>query len=115
MFCHLVADAGRRLADLDLRLGGRVLRLDHFLLAAEGLDAGRERALVLDELLLLRLELLRLAVEVLQLLLDADLALERGAGEIFPAGADRLAGLRVELDDALLELLGLEAAAASSR
>ena len=41
-------------------------------------------------------------------MLDADLALERGAGEIFPAGADRLASLRVELDDALLELLGLE-------
>jgi len=56
---------------------------------------------------------LRLAVEVLQLLLDADLALERGAGEILPAGADRLSRLRVELDDALLEFLPGVAAASS--
>src|SRR5439155_370606 len=36
---HLVADSGRSLADPHLGLGGRVLRLDHFLLGAEGLAA----------------------------------------------------------------------------
>src|SRR5207247_351226 len=92
----------------DLRLGGRVLRLDHFLLTSEGLDLGRELLLAADELLLLRLEVVRLPVEVLQLLLDDRLALERLACEVLAAGAERFARLGLELDDALLELARLE-------
>ena len=57
---HVVADPARRLADPHLRLGGRVLRLDDFLLRAERLDLRLQRALALDQLLLLRLELLAL-------------------------------------------------------
>src|SRR5207244_11454590 len=59
---HLLADSGRRLADAHLRLRGRVLGLDHFLLRAEGLDLGLELLLGGDELLLLRLEPLHPAV-----------------------------------------------------
>jgi hypothetical protein len=50
---HVLADPGRCLADLDLSLGGRVLRLQDLLLGAEGLDAGLELPLGCDELLLL--------------------------------------------------------------
>src|SRR5206468_40792 len=60
---HSASDPGRRLADLDLRLGGGVLRLQHFLRRAEALDARLERLLPRDELLLLLLELLHLRVE----------------------------------------------------
>ena len=54
------------------------------------------------QLLLLLLELGDLGVERLQLGLDHVLALERGAGEVLAAGGERLARLRVELDDLLL-------------
>src|SRR3954468_4822620 len=74
---HPLADAGRGLADLHLRLRGRVLRLDHFLLRAERLDARLELLLRRDEALLLRLELLYLSVERLQLLLRGGLAPQR--------------------------------------
>src|SRR5207244_2267365 len=49
-----------------------------------------------------------LLVEILKLRLHRGLALEGGAGEVLTAGAERLARLRVELDDALLELRRLE-------
>src|SRR3712207_7519453 len=53
-------------------------------------------------------EPLRLAVEVLQLLLDCGLALERLAGEVLAAGSERLPRLLLELDDTLLELVRLK-------
>jgi len=56
-----------------------------------------------DELLLLRLELLDLPVETLELLLNRGLALERLPGEILAPLPERLACLRVEFDDVLLE------------
>ena len=105
---HLLADPGRRLADPDLRLGGRVLRLDDFLLRPEGLDLRGQLLLGRRELLLLLVELLDLPVEILELLLRERLPLERGAREILATGRDRVAGLRVELDEALLQLVGLE-------
>ena len=55
-----------------------------------------------------RLELLHLLVERLQLALRELLALERDAREILAILRERLAGLRVELDDLLLELLLLQ-------
>ena len=63
------------------------------------------------ELLLLLLEPLRLLVERLQLLLQAGLPLQRLPRQVLAAGGQRLPRLRVELDDALLELrlLQLEA------
>src|SRR5262249_5438888 len=107
---HLAAEPGRRLVDPNLRLGGRVLRLHHFLLGAERLDPRGEFLLVLDEPLLLVFELLDLPVEALQLLLDAGLPLESLPREVLAAARERLARLGVELDDALLErgLLHLE-------
>ena len=60
------------------------------------------------ELFLLRLELLDLAVEPLELLLDGGLALQRLAGEVLASLRNRLARLRVELDDVLLERLRLQ-------
>ena len=60
-----------------------------------------------DELLLLLLELRDLLVEILELALDERLALERLAREVLAAGGERFAGLRLELDEALLELRGL--------
>ena len=62
---HLLADPRRGLADLHLRLGRRVLRLDHFLLGAERLDLRLELALAPHELLLLLLEPLDLRIEPL--------------------------------------------------
>ena len=47
-------------------------------------------------------------VEPLKLLLDARLALERLPREILAPGRDRIARLRLELDDALLELVLLK-------
>ena len=47
-------------------------------------------------------------VEILQLRLGGGLALERGSREVFAAGGERLPCLRVELDEALLELVGLQ-------
>ena len=85
----------------------RVLRLDDLLLAPEGLDLRREALLVLDQLLLLRLEPGDLLVEALELLLDERLALERLAREVLPARAERLPCLAFELGDVLLELLRL--------
>jgi len=105
---HLPADAGGRLTDADLRLRGGVLGLDHFLLRAELLDAGLELLLVRDQLLLLILQLRHLSVEILELLLETRLPLERLPGKVLAARSECLAGLRVELDDVLLELLGLE-------
>ena len=64
---HAFADPGRGLADLHLRLGGRVLRLDDLLLRAEGLDARLELLLRGNQLLLLASELLHLLVEPLEL------------------------------------------------
>ena len=89
---HLLAHAAGGLADLDLRLGGGVLRLDDLLLGAEGLDLGAHLLLVLGERLLLLLELRDLSVERLQLGLGDRLALERRAREILavpPASAWR--------------------------
>ena len=60
------------------------------------------------ELLLLVLELLHLRVELLQLLLRGGLPLERLPGEVLAVRGDRLACLRLELDDVLLERLCLE-------
>src|SRR5262249_49874816 len=65
---HLLADPARGLADLHLRLGGGVLRLDDLLLGTERLDLRLELLLRGDELFLLRLELLDLDVEPLKLL-----------------------------------------------
>ena len=59
-------------------------------------------------LLLLLLELPDLRVERLKLGLGDVLALERGAGKLLVAGGQRLAGLRVELQHLLLELLLLQ-------
>ena len=105
---HVVADPARRLADPHLRLGGRVLRLDDFLLRAEGFDLRLQRALALDQLLLLRLELLALGHDVLQLALDGRLARERLAREILAVRLQRVARLAVELVDLLLHARVLE-------
>ena len=105
---HLLADTGRRLGDPDLGLGGRVLGLDDLLLGAELLDLRAQLLLGLGHLLLLLLELRDLRVERLQLGLDDVLALQRRPGEVLVAGGERLARLRVELDDLLLELLLLQ-------
>ena len=53
------------------------------------------------------LELRDLLVERLKLVLRERLPLEGGAGEILLALRERLPGLRVELDDRLLQLRGL--------
>ena len=105
---HVLADPGRGLADLDLGLGGRVLRLQDLLLGAEGFDAGLELLLGGDELLLLVLELVHLPVHVLQLRLRERLALERLPREVLAVRRHRLACLGLELDDVLLELLLLQ-------
>ena len=60
---HLLADPGGGGGDLHLRLGGRVLRLDHFLLGPERLDLRLQLPLGVDQLLLLVLELRHLLVE----------------------------------------------------
>src|SRR5205823_12937468 len=60
-----LADAGRRLADPHLRLGCRVLGLQHFLLGTERLDPRLQLLLGADELLLLVGEPLHLAVHAL--------------------------------------------------
>ena len=57
--------------------------------------------------LLLALKLLHLLVQRLELGLGDRLALERGAGEVVAALRERLAGLGVELDHLLLQLVGL--------
>src|SRR5919197_1857171 len=101
---HLLPDPRRGLADPNLGLGSGVLRLDRLLLRPERLDLGRKRLPARDELLLLLLELLGLLVETLQLLLETRLPLERLAREILPARPQSLSRLRVELDDALLQL-----------
>ena len=105
---HLLADAGRRLGDLHGGLGGGVLRLDDLLLGAELVDLAAELLLLVDEVLLLCLELLDLDVEPLQLGLRELLALERDTGEVLAVLREGLTGLRVELDDLLLELLLLQ-------
>src|SRR5947209_1470953 len=61
-----------------------------------------------DELLLLVGEPLHLPVHALQLLLGDRLALERLPREVLAVRSDRLARLRLELDDVLLELLLLQ-------
>jgi len=104
---HLLAHAGGGLGDLHLRLGRRVLRLDDLLLGAEGLDLLAQLLLGIGQLRLLGLELGDLLVEPLQLGLGHVLALERGPRELLVPGRERLARLGVELDDRLLELLGL--------
>ena len=93
---------GRGLADPHLRLGRRVLRLDHFLLCAERLDLGLKRALAFDQLLLLSLELLALLHDPVELGLDGGLPRQRLAGEILVTGLQRLPRLAVELFDLLL-------------
>src|SRR6266404_1372725 len=105
---HAGPDPRRRLTNAHLRLGGGVLRLDHFLLRAERLDLRLELLLCRDELLLLVGELLDLRVETLELLLHGRLLLERLAREVLAVGAYRLAGLRLELHDVLLERLRLQ-------
>ena len=67
----------------------------------------RAALLVRDELLLLALELLDLLIERLELGLGEVLALERRAREVLAALRERLPRLGVELHDLLLELLGL--------
>ena len=74
----------------------------------EGLDLRRELLLARDQLLLLVGELLHLRVEALQLLLHRRLPLERLPREVLAVRGERLARLRLELDDVLLELLRLE-------
>ena len=108
---HLLADAGGGLGDPDLGLGGGVLRLDDLLLGAEGFDLGAQFLLGVGELFLLLLEFGDLRVEPLELGLGDVLAFQGGAGEVFVAAGQRLAGLRVELHDALLQraLLHLQA------
>ena len=61
-----------------------------------------------DELLLLVLQPLHLRVEILELLLDPRLALERLAGKVLATGGECLARLGIQRDDVLLQLLGLE-------
>ena len=63
---------------------------------------------LVDQRLLLRLELLHLRVEPLQLGLGELLALQRDAREVLAVLRQRLAGLGVQLDDLLLELLLLQ-------
>ena len=104
---HLLPDPGG-LADLDLRLGGRVLRLDRLLLRPERLDLRGEPLLGLDQLLLLGLELGALLVEGLKLGLDGCLALERSPREVVASRGERLAGLALELGDLALRLRALE-------
>ena len=93
-----MTDAGRRLADPHLSLGGGVLRLEDFLLRPERLDPRLERLLRLDQLLLLGLELLHLLVEGLRAALGRRLPRERLAREILAVGRERLR-LPLELVD----------------
>ncbi len=71
----------------------------------------RSFLLGVGQLLLLLFQFCDLGVEPLQLGLGDVLALQRGPREILLAGGQRLSGLRVELDHALLErrLLHLQA------
>ena len=73
------------------------------------------RALVLDQPLLLGLEVGDLGVEALQLGLHQRLALERGAGQVLAAGAERGARLLLERDHRLPRASPSAAAGASSR
>ena len=100
---HLLAHAGRGLGDPDLSLGCRVLGLDDLLLGTEGFDLGTQFLLGVSQLLLLGFQFGDLGVERLQLGLGDVLAFERRAGEILLPGGHCLAGLRVELDDTLLQ------------
>ena len=93
---------------LHLRLGGGVLRLDHFLLRPERLDLRRERLLALDELRLLGLELLALLHDPVELALDRRLAGERLAREILAVRLQRILRLAVELVDLLLHRVVLK-------
>ena len=68
----------------------------------------RSFASLSTSVLLLRLELLHLRVQPLQLALGELLALQRDAREILAVLRKRLTGLRVQLDDLLLELLLLQ-------
>src|SRR5581483_5048239 len=100
---HVLADSGRRLADLHLRLGRRVLGLDHFLLRPERLHLRLQRLLAVDQLLLLRVELLHLLAERIDLTLERRLPGERLAGEILAAVLERLPRLPVQLRRLLLQ------------
>jgi hypothetical protein len=105
---HLLAHAGRRLGDADLRLRGVVLGLDDLLLGPEGVDLLAQALLGLrSSFCCWALELGHLLVEGLQLGLRDVLALQRDARELLVALARGLTRLRVELDHGLLELLGL--------
>ncbi len=83
---HLLAHAGGRFGDPDLRFGGGVLRLDDLLLGAEGFDLGAQLLLGVGQLLLLVFQFGDLRVERLQLCLGDVLAFERDAREVFLAG-----------------------------
>ena len=74
-------------------------------------DLGAQLLLGVRQLLLLLFEFCDLRVERLELGLGDVLAFERRPREILVAGGERLARLRVELDDALLQrgLLHLQA------
>src|SRR3979490_797031 len=106
--CHPRAPAARGLGDSDLSLRGGVLGLDDLLLGAELLDLRPQLLLGGRHLLLLLLELGDLGIEGLELGLRDVLAFERDSRQVLVAGGQRLACLRVELDDLLLHLLGLE-------
>ena len=105
---HLLADAGHRLVDPGLRLGGGVGRLDRLLAGPEGLDLGLQPLLGEGELLLLALQLGVLGLEVGDLGGQRRLAGQRLAGEVLAAHLQRLLGLPLQLGGLLLELVDLQ-------
>ena len=94
---HLLGDAGERLVDLGLRLGGGVRRLDRLLAGAEGLDLGLQPLRGEGQLLLLGLQL-----GVLRLRGRSICCCERRLGGSAPRGR----GPRGPSTSALLRLLG---------
>ena len=105
---HRLGDARDGLADLGLGLGGGVARLQRLFLGAERLDARLELLGRLDELVLLRDELVVLGLQPFELGRDRGPPGERLAGEVLAVLAEGRACLILQLVGARLELLGLE-------
>src|SRR6266511_3207146 len=105
---HLLADAGDRLVDACLRLGGGVGGLDRLLAGTEGLDLDLEPLRGVDQLGLLGLELVVLDLQVAELARDRRAPCQRLPGQVVAVLADGLARLVLQLGGRLLEGLRLE-------
>ena len=86
-----------------ITLRGAVARLLRLLLGPEARKRLRQVLLLARQLLLPLVEERQLRIEVAELLLDADLQLERPPREILAPCGERLARLALQLDELLLE------------